>query len=203
MRNPRPFDGGVFRLRKNWWGQSTFALKRSPTPTAFAEIVGDNFPTKANLSPIALNSQSWTATRDKRAKQRHERHTVTEQRERRKQLTNLCGDVLASTAGWNLGHAVDVAILATCSEQPLDRQPAYHLGLDAFHEVRVGLGVIAHFLVALARHPDEAIAIEFDAIRVPVEIAFGRFAGRRLASAGQLKSTPISVFSLLERGSRL
>src|SRR4029077_427916 len=41
------------------------------------------------------------------------------------------------------------------------------------HEVRVGLGVIAHFLAALACHPDEAIALEFHAIRVPREFAFG------------------------------
>src|SRR5512133_90545 len=67
------------------------------------------------------------------------------------------------------------SVLAGCLEQPLDRQPAYHLGLDAFHEVRVGLGVVAHFLVARARHPDEAIAIELDAIRVAAEIALGRF----------------------------
>ena len=72
-----------------------------------------------------------------------------------------------------LAHEIDVSVWARCSEQPLDRQPAYHLGLDAFHEVRVGLGVVAHFLVALARHPDEAVAIEFDAIRVAAEIALG------------------------------
>src|SRR4029450_5266910 len=40
-----------------------------------------------------------------------------------------------------LGHEIDGSTWARCSEQPLDRQPAYHLGLDAFHEVRVGLGV--------------------------------------------------------------
>src|SRR6478672_610431 len=72
-----------------------------------------------------------------------------------------------------LAHEIDVSIWARCSEQPLDRQPAYHLGLDAFHEVSVGLGVVAHFLVALARHPDEAVAIELHAIRVPRELAFG------------------------------
>src|SRR4029079_6925013 len=67
------------------------------------------------------------------------------------------------------------SVLAGCLEHPLDRQPAYHLSLDAFHEVRVGLGVVAHFLVALARHPDEALAIKLDAIRVAAEIALGRF----------------------------
>src|SRR4029077_20815074 len=35
--------------------------------------------------------------------------------------------------------------------------------------------VVAHFLVALARHPDEALTIELDAIRVAAEIALGRF----------------------------
>ena len=65
------------------------------------------------------------------------------------------------------------SVLAGCLEQPLDGQPAYHLGLDAFHEVGVGLGVVAHFLVALARHPDEALAIELDAIRVAVDMALG------------------------------
>src|SRR6185295_19636723 len=67
------------------------------------------------------------------------------------------------------------SVLAGCLEQPLDGQPAYHLGLDAFHEAGVGLGVVAHFLVTLARHPDEALAIELDAIRVAAEIALGRF----------------------------
>ena len=57
--------------------------------------------------------------------------------------------------------------------KPLDRQPAYHPCLDAFHEVGVRLGVIAHFLVAFARHPDEAIAIELHVIRVPRELSFG------------------------------
>src|SRR6476659_7234688 len=74
-----------------------------------------------------------------------------------------------------LAHEIDVPIWPRCSEQPLDRQPAYHLCLDAFHEFGVGFGVVAHFLVALARHPDEAIAIAFHAIRLAAEIALGRF----------------------------
>ena len=36
-----------------------------------------------------------------------------------------------------------------------------------------GSEVIAHFLAILVRHPDEAMAVEFHAIRVPRELAFG------------------------------
>src|SRR6476659_6321634 len=83
------------------------------------------------------------------------------------------GEEQGEDGSQKLAHEIDVSVWARCLEQPLDRQPAYHLGLDAFHEVRVGLGVVAHFLVTLARHPDEAVAIEFHAIRVPRELAFG------------------------------
>ena len=61
-----------------------------------------------------------------------------------------------------------------------DAQSSHSIGsqlitwaLMRFMRSVVGLGVVAHFLVALARHPDEAIAIEFHAIRVPRELAFG------------------------------
>ena len=39
----------------------------------------------------------------------------------------------------------------------------------------LGLGAVAHMLVALACHPHEAVARELHSIRVAVEIAFGRF----------------------------
>src|SRR6478735_8945728 len=67
------------------------------------------------------------------------------------------------------------SVLAGCLEQPLDRQPTYHLCLDALPEIGLGLGVVAHFLVALARHPHETVSCEFDAIRLAAEIALGRF----------------------------
>ena len=119
-----------------------------------------------------------------------------------KRQRDRSGEQAGEDGNEKLAHEIDVSVWSRCSEQPLDRQPAYHPCFDAFHEVGVGLGVVAHFLVTLARHPDEAIAIEFDAIRVPAR-SRSVSSGRRLASAGQSKSTPISVFSLLERGSRL
>src|SRR4029077_2212230 len=174
----------------------------APTSSGFAEIAGDDSPGKPILSPISLNLHSSTATRDARARQRHERHTVTEQRERRKQLTNLCGDVLPSAAGWNLGHPVGVAILAICSEQTLDGEPTQQLGLDAVPKTGLRLGVVAHVIVALARYRCEATVIKFHVYALRSR-SRSVVSGRRFASAGQLKRTPISVFSLLERGSRL
>src|SRR4029077_7324334 len=147
----------------------------APTSSGFAEIAGDDSPGKPILSPISLNLHSSKGTRDARTRQRHERHTATEQRERRKQLTNLCGDVLPSAAAWNLGAPARVAILAICSEQTLDGEPTQHLGLDAVPKTGLRLGVVAHVIVALARYPCEATVIKFHVIRVTVEIAFGRF----------------------------
>src|SRR6478672_3713230 len=92
-----------------------------------------------------------------------------------KRQRDRSGEQQRENGSEKLAHEIDVSVWVGCSEQPLDRQPAYHLSLDAFHEVRVGLGVVAHFLVALARHPDEVIAIEFHSIRVAAEIALGRF----------------------------
>ena len=48
------------------------------------------------------------------------------------------------------------------------------MGLDALPKTGLGLGVVAHLLVALARYPHEAIVVEFHPIRAAVEIAFGR-----------------------------
>ena len=45
----------------------------------------------------------------------------------------------------------------------------------ALPEAGLGLGVVAHLLATLARHPHEAVSCEFDAIRVAAEIALGRF----------------------------
>ena len=103
-----------------------------------------------------------------------------------------------------LAHEIDVSVLAGCSEQPLDRQPAYHLDLDALHETGVGLGVVAHFLVTLVRHPDEAIAIEFHAIRVPSEIALGlsRADASPAADSRRAHPSPCSVCSSADRDCR-
>src|SRR6478609_8948836 len=65
--------------------------------------------------------------------------------------------------------------LARRLEQPLDWQPAYHLCLDALPEIGPGLGVVAHLLATLTRHPHETVSCEFDAIRLAGEIAFARF----------------------------
>ena len=70
---------------------------------------------------------------------------------------------------------MDVAILARCSKQTLDGEPTQHLGLDAVPKTGLRLGVVAHVLVTLARHPCEAIAIKFHVIRVTVQIALSRF----------------------------
>ena len=60
VRNPRPFDAGASRLRKNWWGRRDFsALRGSPTPTGFAEIIRDDFPIlHAHMHIIVRNWQS-------------------------------------------------------------------------------------------------------------------------------------------------
>ena len=63
-----------------------------------------------------------------------------------------------------LAHEIDVAVLAGCSEQALDRQPAQHADLDALPKTGLGLGVEADFLATLASHPHEAVSHEFDAI---------------------------------------
>jgi hypothetical protein len=68
-------------------------------------------------------------------------------------FAEIIGDVLPSTAAWNLGHAVGIAILARCSEQTLDGEPTQHLGLDAVPKTGLGLGVVAHVVVTLARYP--------------------------------------------------
>src|SRR6478736_1553307 len=67
------------------------------------------------------------------------------------------------------------SVLTGCLEQPLDGQPAYHLCLDALPEIGLGLGVVAHLLATLARHPHETVSCEFDAIRLAAEIALGCF----------------------------
>ena len=51
------------------------------------------------------------------------------------------------------GNAVDVTVLAGCSEQTLDGEPTQHLGFDAVPKTSLGLGVVAHLLVTLARYP--------------------------------------------------
>src|SRR6478752_10031515 len=66
------------------------------------------------------------------------------------------GEEQGEDGSQKLAHEIDVSVWARCSEQPLDRQPAYHLGLDALPETGLGFGVVAYFLVTLARHPDEA-----------------------------------------------
>jgi hypothetical protein len=75
----------------------------------------------------------------------------------------------------NLAQVVDVAILARCSEQTLDREPTQHLGLDAVPKTGFGLGVVAHVLVTLARYSCKAIAVKLHVIPVRVQIAFGGF----------------------------
>ena len=90
-----------------------------------------------------------------------------------------------------------------CLEQALDRQPARHADPDALPKTSLGLGVEAEFLATLASHPPEAISHEFDAMMPFCAILRSSVSGERLTSFGQSKSTPISVFSLLERGSRL
>src|SRR6476660_1887813 len=67
------------------------------------------------------------------------------------------------------------SVLTGCLEQPLDGQPAYHLCLDALPEIGPWLGVVAHLLATLTRHPHEMVSCEFDAIRLAAEIALGRF----------------------------
>lgn len=42
-------------------------------------------------------------------------------------------------------------------EQTLDREPTQYPGLDAFPETSIGLGVVTHLIVPLARYPYEAI----------------------------------------------
>src|SRR6476619_3459330 len=67
------------------------------------------------------------------------------------------------------------SVLTGCLEQPLDGQPAYHLCLDALPEIGPGLGVVAHLLSTLTRHPHETVSCECDAIRLAAELALGRF----------------------------
>src|SRR6476620_5639245 len=71
-----------------------------------------------------------------------------------------------------LTHEID---FGGSSKQPLDRQPAYHLDFDALPETSLGLGVVADLLVTFASHPYEAVARQFDAIRIAAEIALGLF----------------------------
>src|SRR6185369_6909049 len=70
-------------------------------------------------------------------------------RVRIKRQRERSGEQQRKNGSEKLTHEIDMSVWARCLEQPLDRQPAYHLGLDAFHEAGVGLGLVAHFLVAL------------------------------------------------------
>src|SRR6476659_8243774 len=83
----------------------------------------------------------------------HLRVRIKRQRER-------SGEEQRKNGSEKLTHEIDMSVWARCSEQPFDGQPAYHLGLDALPEIGLGFGVVAHFLVTLARHPDEALAFE-------------------------------------------
>ena len=70
-----------------------------------------------------------------------------------------------------MAHEIDVAVLAGCSEQALDWQPAQHADFDALPQTGPGLGGEADFLATLASHPPEAVSHEFDAICILPHIA--------------------------------
>ena len=104
----------------------------------------------------------------------------------------------------DLAHEIDVSVLARCLEQPLDRQPAYHLDLDALPETGLGLGVVAHLLVTFASHPYEAVAR-----RVPRDTRCGRDRARSFPADAspapdnrRAHPSPCSVCSSADRDCR-